>query len=310
MGLRFLRKILIPFAAAVIAASLGTLIIGQAHGTAPAGESSTAKAMSLLAASSPSTKADVSTGYELFQTHCSFCHGATANGSTGIAPNLQGLGPGVVDLWLSTGWMPLKNPAAQPDNKAPSFSPQGIRDIAMWISSLRPGGVPFAPKLDMRAANLSQGFSLFTLNCAPCHTITGAGDALVDGYHAPPLHGVSRSEIWEAVRSGPENMPQFSPGNISPTELDDIIKYVSEKIEKPSDPGGIGLGGVGPVAEGFVGLFVGVGACLVGAYWVGDRTEREDEESHGELGHETDEGAPGDEAERAADYPEQPEVSE
>lgn len=286
MGLRLLRRLLLPFAAMVIAACLGTLVIGQSH-EAAAGSSS----MSLTADGSTTPKAQLQAGYELFQVHCAYCHGADANGKTGLAPNLQGLGPGVVDLWLSSGWMPLKTPTAQPDAKKPSFTPARIHEIAEWVSSLRPGGVPFAPSIDLKSASLSSGFDLFTLNCAPCHTITGAGDALADGYHAPSLHGVTASEIWEAVRSGPQNMPQFGPNNITPAELQNIIKYVKDQIQTTGHPGGLSLGGVGPVAEGFVGLFVGVGACLAAAYWVGDRTERDEDDGHGETDHE-DETAP------------------
>lgn len=285
MGLRFLRKVLVPFGVLVIAASLATFVIGRAHESSAA--SAADSATELTALESATSAAQRHEGYTLFEEHCSFCHGATANGSTGIAPNLQGLGPGVVDLWLSTGWMPLKTPTAQPDNKPPIFSPSQIRDVAEWVSSLHPGGVPFAPKLHLKSASLSQGFSLFTLNCAPCHTITGSGDALTNGYHAPSLHGVTRQEVWEAVRSGPQNMPQFSPGTITPAELSDIVKYVTAKISHPSNPGGLGLGGVGPVAEGFVGLFVGVGACMLAAYWVGDRTEREEDDEHRGHGPET-----------------------
>ncbi len=279
MGLRLLRRILLPFAALVVAASLATIVMGRTHAASPSGAAS--PGVFLTAASSPSMKARLHTGYELFQTHCSFCHGELANGSTGIAPNLQGLGPGVVQLWLRTGWMPLKTPSAQPDNKPPSFNDTRIKDIALWVASLKKGGVGFAPKLHLHSASLSQGFSLFTLNCAPCHTITGAGDALADGYHAPPLHGVNRYEIYEAVRSGPQNMPQFGPKNITPAQLRDIIRYVITDIKHPVSPGGISLGGVGPVAEGFVGLFIGVGGCMLAAYWVGDRTERESEEDPG-----------------------------
>jgi ubiquinol-cytochrome c reductase cytochrome c subunit len=283
MGPRLLRKILIPFAALVLAAAIATIFMGRVHGsTAASSPSMSPEAMSLASLSSQTTKGEISEGYELFQEHCSFCHGTRADGTTGIAPNLQGLGPGTVDLWLSTGWMPLKTPSAQPENKPPIFNPRQIRDVAMWVASLHPGGVPFAPSLNLKSASLSNGFSLFTLNCAPCHTITGAGDALANGYHAPGLHGVSASQVWEAVRSGPQNMPIFSDKTITPSQLDDIVKYVTGKIERPENPGGLGLGGVGPVAEGFVGLFAGVGACLAAAYWVGDRTEREEEENpHG-----------------------------
>jgi ubiquinol-cytochrome c reductase cytochrome c subunit len=284
MGLRLLRKILVPFAALVLAACVGTLAMGRVHGTSDASASQSPEAMSLTALQSQTTKGQIAYGYQLFAEHCSFCHGTKADGSTGIAPNLRGLGPGTIELWLSTGWMPLKTPSAQPENKPPDFSASQIRDVAMWVASLHPGGTPFAPSLNLKTADDSNGFSLFTLNCAPCHTITGAGDALADGYHAPPLHGVTEAQIWEAVRSGPQNMPQFSDNNITPSQLDNIIKYVTGKIERPEDPGGLALGGVGPVAEGFVGLFAGVGACLLAAYWVGDRTERDEDEDEHETG--------------------------
>ncbi len=292
MGLRLLRKILVPFAALVLAAAIATIAMGHTHSTTAASTPSMSpEAMQLASLASQTTKGQLAEGYQLFAAHCSFCHGTRADGTTGIAPNLQGLGAGTVDLWLSTGWMPLKTPSAQPENKVPSFSPSQIRAIAMWVASLRPGGVPLAPKLDLKSASLSTGFSLFTLNCAPCHTITGAGDALADGYHAPPLHGISAAQVWEAVRSGPQNMPIFGDRNITPSQLEDIVRYVTQKIEHPQNPGGLGLGGVGPVAEGFLGLFAGVGACLAAAYWVGDRTEREEEEDP--HGHGTDHGPEG-----------------
>jgi ubiquinol-cytochrome c reductase cytochrome c subunit len=284
MGLRLLRRVLIPFAALVVAACLGTFVMGRSHATTSASSDQLPAGLALTASSSSAPKGEIADGYRLFQNHCSFCHGTAANGLTGIAPNLQGLGPGVIDLWLSTGWMPLRTPTVQPDNKPPSFDAAQIRDIALWVGSLRSGGVPIAPTLDLKKANLADGFELFTLNCAPCHTVTGAGDALADGYHAPSLQSVTASQIWEAVRSGPQNMPQFSTANITPSQLNDIIKYVTGKIEHPSDPGGLGLGGVGPVAEGFVGLFVGVGACMLAAYWVGDRTEREEPEDEHQPG--------------------------
>lgn len=288
MSLRLLRRILIPFAALVVAGAVGTLVMGRSHAPPPA----SSRTMALAAAGDPSAKANLQTGYRLFQAHCAFCHGAAANGVVGIAPNLQGLGKGTVQLWLSTGWMPLKSPTVQPVRKAPSFSPSQIRDIALWVQSLRTGGIGFPPELRLKSASLSRGLTLFTLNCAPCHTITGAGDALADGYHAPSLHVATATQIYEAVRSGPQNMPHFGAKNITPAQLRDIIKYVTKRIEHPTSPGGIGLGGVGPVAEGFVGLFLGVGACLLAAYWVGDRTERDEaDHSPGEGADETTEGA-------------------
>jgi len=152
-------------------------------------------------------------------------------------------------------------------------------------------GVPSG--LDISHANVAEGFSMFALNCAPCHTITGAGDALAGGIQAPPLHGVTKTMVWEAIRTGPGNMPRFGPGTISPAQVVDIVGYVVKDIQLPVSPGGLSLGGVGPVAEGFVGLFVGVGLCLLAALWVGDRAETEEDGEHD--GHDGPEGPDGDE---------------
>jgi ubiquinol-cytochrome c reductase cytochrome c subunit len=92
--------------------------------------------------------------------------------------------------------------------------------------------------------------------------------------------------VAEAVRTGPGNMPRFSDFQISKQQLADVVDYVTQGIEHPSNPGGIGLGGVGPVAEGFVGLFVGVGLCVLVALWIGERNEREEPDGHGGEGHD------------------------
>jgi ubiquinol-cytochrome c reductase cytochrome c subunit len=47
---------------------------------------------------------------------------------------------------------------------------------------------------------------------------------------------------------------------------------VTGVIQHPANPGGVALGGIGPVGEGFVGLLVGVGALMLVCFWIGDRT--------------------------------------
>ena len=42
-------------------------------------------------------------------------------------------------------------------------------------------------------------------------------------------------------------------------------------IQHPVNQGGLGLGGIGPVAEGFIGLLFGVGGIMLVAFWLGDR---------------------------------------
>lgn len=220
-------------------------------------------------------------GQTLFDENCSSCHGIDAQGSP-LAPKLQGVGAATVDLWVSSGWMPLAVPTAQPNREPDRFTPSQTIDIAEYVASLKPGGLPI-PKVDIAGASLSTGAELFAENCSACHTITGAGDALSNGLSAPSLHGLSPVMITEAIETAPGNMPRFTPGALTPAQVRDVVAYVDKVIEHPDNPGGIGLGGVGPVAEGFVGLFVGVGACLLFALWVGDRNE-EDEESGESVG--------------------------
>jgi ubiquinol-cytochrome c reductase cytochrome c subunit len=188
--------------------------------------------------------------------------------------------------------MPLAEPTAEPERKPAKFDRAQVLAIVRYVTSLAPSfGNPAIPfDLDISKANVAEGFSLFALNCAPCHTITGAGDALADGIQAPPLHGVTKTMVWEAIRTGPGNMPRFGPGTISPSQVADIVGYVVKDIEHPTSPGGLSLGGVGPVAEGFVGLFAGVGLCLLAALWIGDRAETEKEEGHGGHGSEGPDG--------------------
>lgn len=235
----------------------------------------------LAASTSPPSTVSVSRnpgvlheGEMLFAESCSSCHGTNAEGSA-IAPKLVGLGPATFDLWLSNGWMPLTNTnVAQPTLKPPSFSSARIRAIVDYLASLGSGG-PGIPRVDLKGANLSEGFSLFALNCAACHTITGAGDALTNGAYAPSLHAVTPTQIAEALRTGPLQMPVFSSNQLSRRQVDDMVAYV-ESLHHPNDRGGAPLGWIGPVTEGFVALLFGVGTLMLVAFWVGGRHRDEE----------------------------------
>ena len=278
------RRLLVPAGLVVLAVALGVLAFapGRQH---PGPGAGTSLASAVLAdTTSSSTSAQLALGKTLFDQTCSSCHGPDAQGSA-LAPNLHRLGAATVDLWVSSGWMPLANPTSQPIRKPSMFNRQQTIAIAQYVASLGTGG-PGIPTVDLKDASVSEGFSIFALNCAPCHTVTGAGDALSNGLTAPPLRGISTVQVAEAVRSGPGNMPRFAAGTISKKQLADLIVYVTRDIAHPDNSGGLGLGGVGPVAEGFIGLFVGVGACVLIGFWIGDRTERD----AGEGGHDGEGG--------------------
>jgi len=212
-------------------------------------------------------------GEALFAASCASCHGPTAAG-TAKAPDLQGLGSGTVDFWVGTGRMPLRVSSEQATRKPPLFNRSQTLAIAAYVESLAPDqpGSTTVPKVNLYGASISNGAELFTLNCAACHTITGAGDELAYGAYAPSLHLATVQQIVEAIRSGPGNMPHFGPGNITDVQARDIAAYVHGYIQHPVDRGGYGLGGIGPVGEGFVGLLLGVGALMLVCFWIGDRT--------------------------------------
>jgi len=212
----------------------------------------------------------ISVGESLFEQNCSSCHLADAQGGP-AAPSLIGVGPATVTLWVSTGLMPAATPlTTQAEPKPPRLTGRQAQEIAAFITSLSPAA-PFVPSVNLKAANVAEGASLFALNCAACHTITGAGDELAYGTNALSLHSQTPTQVAEAIRTGPANMPVFS-GNLSDSQVRDIVAYVTGHIQHPTNPGGAGLGGVGPVAEGFVALLFGVGGFMLVCYWIGDRS--------------------------------------
>jgi ubiquinol-cytochrome c reductase cytochrome c subunit len=214
-------------------------------------------------------------GQSLYLENCASCHGTAANGvpasgTSGAYPNLVGLGPATIDFWIESGRMPAANPrSVQARRGTPRLNHSQALAIAAWINSLSPA-YPGIPQVNLKNANVSDGAALFALNCAACHTIEGDGDALASGTYAPSLRNIPANQVVEAIRTGPGNMPRFT-GNLSDYQVADIVKYVTTEIQHPQNPGGLGLGGLGPVAEGFVGLLLGVGLLALVGFWVGER---------------------------------------
>jgi ubiquinol-cytochrome c reductase cytochrome c subunit len=222
----------------------------------------------------PSSSLDA-LGDALFQQNCASCHGTAANGvpadgTAGAYPNLVGVGPATIDFWVTSGRMPAANPrAVQAIRHQTRLTDSEATAIAAWVDSLDPS-YPAIPSPHLAVASVSDGAALFALNCAACHTIEGDGDALADSTFAPSLRHIPAYQVVEAIRTGPGNMPRFT-GNLSDYQVNDIAKYVTTEIQHPQNPGGLGLGGLGPVAEGFVGLALGVGLLALFGYWVGER---------------------------------------
>jgi ubiquinol-cytochrome c reductase cytochrome c subunit len=211
------------------------------------------------------TPQQVSDGHGLFLVHCSSCHGPSGAG-TASGPSLINAGAAAADFQLRTGRMPLANPKLLPVRHAPAFPDNQIRALVAYVASLD-NGPPIPTLLPGR---LPQGNELYTLNCAQCHNIAGAGGALGYGDIVPPLHHASRLDVAEAVRTGPRPMPVFGPETLSDQQVSDIATYV-QYLHRPDDRGGFGLGHLGPIPEGFVGWVVGMGLLLLAARLIGTR---------------------------------------
>lgn len=225
-------------------------------------------------ASAPSVTAQGSAeGRYLFEQNCSSCHGIDAQG-TSQAPSLIGAGAAAVDFQMSTGRMPAKEQGAQMDRKPKTFTQREIYEIASWVASLGGGPpIPDSGEVSASGANVGLGQQLYAANCAACHNIAGAGGSLTYGKYAPALNQATPTQIYEAMQTGPEAMPVFGDGAITPTEKRDIIAYVTGTSSQ-ANPGGFSLGRVGPVTEGLVAFIIGMGLLIMAAIWIaGKRRE-------------------------------------
>jgi ubiquinol-cytochrome c reductase cytochrome c subunit len=158
----------------------------------------------------------------------------------------------------------------QAAKKPAQFGEEQINAMAAYVASLAPGpAIPDDVYLQ-GDGDLAAGGELFRINCAMCHNVAGAGGALTEGKYAPPLDGVKPVHIYEAMITGPQNMPVFNDMNITPEEKADIISYLTYLEENPS-PGGFGLGNLGPVSEGLFIWIFGLGAVVAFTVWIAAR---------------------------------------
>jgi ubiquinol-cytochrome c reductase cytochrome c subunit len=208
-------------------------------------------------------------GRELFATGCASCHGVTGEGTTN-GPPLVGIGPASVDFMLSTGRMPLGDPTQQPTRQSPKYTGDQIEALVEYVVSLGPGGEPI-PVVDPEAGNLMLGREVYSAGCLACHGAGAQGASVGGGQLAPGLDRATPEQVAEAVRIGPGAMPPFPEGLVDQQELDSLVRYVLVLREEP-DPGGLDLGRVGPVTEGFVAWVVGLGILVLVIRFTGTRT--------------------------------------
>ncbi|ALV36181.1 c-type cytochrome [Streptomyces sp. CdTB01] len=214
-------------------------------------------------------------GKKLYSVGCATCHGTGGQGTTD-GPSLVGVGAAAVDFQVGTGRMPAQQPGAQIPKKKVIYTQAEIDQLAAYISSLGAGpSVPTKAQYGPDGADIAKGGELFRTNCAQCHNFTGKGGALTHGKYAPNLEGVAPKHIYEAMQTGPQNMPSFPDTTLSEQNKKDIIAYLNAvNGDDTESPGGLELGGLGPVSEGLFAWIFGLGALIAVAVWVAARTAK------------------------------------
>ncbi|GAA5208756.1 MULTISPECIES: c-type cytochrome [Streptomyces] len=214
-------------------------------------------------------------GKKLYAVGCASCHGTGGQGTTD-GPSLVGVGAAAVDFQVGTGRMPAQQPGAQVPEKPVVYSQAEIDQLAAYIASLGAGpAIPSEEKYGPEGADIAKGGELFRNNCAQCHNFTGKGGALTHGKYAPSLEDVDPKHIYEAMLTGPQNMPSFPDSTMSEQNKKDIIAYLDAvNSDDTVEPGGLSLGGLGPVSEGLFAWVFGLGALIAVAVWVAARTAK------------------------------------
>ncbi len=225
-------------------------------------------------------------GRELYLVGCSSCHGLNGQGITTkdngqYGPPLVGVGAAAVDFQVGTGRMPLAQPGAQAPKKEAIYTEEETQQLAAYVASLGPG--PAVPSEEMydpetipeeeREESVVRGGEFFRTNCTACHNFAASGGALANGKYAPSLIGVEPRYIYEALITGPQQMPLFSDEVLTPEEKRDIISYI-QSIEESPRVGGFNMGSLGPVSEGLFAWIVGIGGLVAFAIWIASHTAR------------------------------------
>ena len=259
-------------AAGYAAVAVGLVAVGVLYSTLAGGGAS--------AAAPAQASTSIAQGKSLFEQSCSSCHGLDAQGTT-QAPSLIGAGAAAVYFQMSTGRMPAKELGAENERKPTDFTEQQIYAIAAYVASLG-GGPPIPSEADVSTvgANTALGEELFSTNCAQCHGFAGAGGALTYGKNAPPLTASTPTQIYTAMLTGPEAMPVFGDGTITPQEKRDIIAFITDTRNEPN-PGGFSLARTGTVTEGLLIWIGGLGFLILIAMWLTARRRDRAIDEHG-----------------------------
>jgi ubiquinol-cytochrome c reductase cytochrome c subunit len=139
--------------------------------------------------------------------------------------------------------------------------------MAAYVQSMAPGPTFPSEEILDGEGDVARGAELFRINCAMCHNVAGAGGALTEGKYAPALDGVTPKHIYEAMITGPQNMPVFNDLTLTAEDKRDIISSLLF-LQQNESPGGFSLGSLGPVSEGLFIWIFGIGGLIAITVWI------------------------------------------
>lgn len=213
-------------------------------------------------------------GRQLYVQACASCHGRDPAGPPAYptVPALSTVGGAAAVHWaVRTGRMPMEAAQGIAQPGEPRFTEQQALDLAAYVGQAV--GDTTLPTANPDAGDLVRGWRLYSQNCGACHGMNGAGSALGGANIAPSLLGVEPRTVAEAMRIGPGPMPVFTRPQFTQHDVDSIAAYVRSLGGGAFEPGGLPIGGKGPVPEGFVAWVIGLGALVLAVYLIGGRNE-------------------------------------
>ncbi len=125
-----------------------------------------------------------------------------------------------------------------------------IAAIEAYAHALDPSGPPI-PEVTA-GGELHHGRAVFEQNCEHCHGVDGGGASVGGNQWAPALHDTSITQVAEAIRIGPGEMPRFGERQLIERDLRDVASYVF-KLDTRADERALPLSSSGPVPEGLLG---------------------------------------------------------
>jgi ubiquinol-cytochrome c reductase cytochrome c subunit len=220
-----------------------------------------------LAISGAASSQPISEGQRIYAQRCSSCHALSLHG-TADGPPLIGAGAAYTDFMLRTGRMPAAIPTGQPLHQRALLDDAQIRAVVAYVTHAG-GGDPALPAI--HTGDPARGRTVFVQNCQACHGVSGRGASVGYSEVAPSVLIATPEEIAEAVRVGPGVMPRFGRDVIEDGGVNDVIAYVDLLRDRDGHmgAGGLQLGQIGPVAEGFVGWVFGLGVLVLLCRWLG-----------------------------------------